>query len=51
MNAPIEREIMEVDVLFVGAGPATLASAYHLVKTCEERGLEAPAVLVIEKSA
>ncbi|MCP5058301.1 MAG: electron transfer flavoprotein-ubiquinone oxidoreductase, partial [bacterium] len=51
MNAPIEREIMEVDVLFVGAGPATLASAYHLVKTCEERGIEAPAVLVIEKSA
>lgn len=25
-----EREIMEVDVLFVGAGPATLAGAYHL---------------------
>ncbi len=26
MNAPVEREEMEVDVLYVGAGPATLAS-------------------------
>ena len=51
MNAQVEREEMEVDVLFVGAGPATLASAYHLMKTCEARGVEAPAVLVIEKSA
>ena len=51
MNAPVEREEMEVDVLYVGAGPATLASAYHLVKTCEARGVEPPAVLVIEKSA
>jgi electron-transferring-flavoprotein dehydrogenase len=50
MNAPAEREVMEVDVLYVGAGPATLASAYHLVKTCEQRGIEKPAVLVIEKS-
>ena len=25
----IERESLEVDVLFVGAGPANLASAYH----------------------
>ena len=31
MNAPVERESMEVDVLFVGAGPATLASALHLM--------------------
>ena len=46
--AAVEREVMEVDVLYVGAGPATLASAYRLVKTCEERGLEKPAVLVIE---
>ncbi|MGI9430648.1 MAG: 4Fe-4S dicluster domain-containing protein [Myxococcota bacterium] len=51
MNQPIERECMEVDVLLVGAGPATLAAAYHLMKTCEARGVEAPAVLVIEKSA
>ena len=51
MNAPAEREIMEVDVLFVGAGPATLASAYHLMQTCAARGIDAPSVLVIEKSA
>jgi len=50
MSAP-EHETMEVDVLFVGAGPATLASAYHLVDTCAARGLEAPSVLVIEKGA
>ena len=25
-----ERETLEVDVLFVGAGPANLAGAYHL---------------------
>jgi electron-transferring-flavoprotein dehydrogenase len=50
MNAP-ERETMEVDVLFVGAGPATLASALHLMQTCEARRIEPPAVLVIEKGA
>ena len=26
----IEREVLEVDVLFVGAGPASLAGAVHL---------------------
>ncbi len=51
MNAPVERETMEVDVLFVGAGPATLASAYHLMQTCEARGVQPPSVLVIEKGA
>jgi len=42
---------MEVDILFVGAGPATLASAYHLMQTCEHRGIDPPSILVIEKSA
>lgn len=51
MSDAVERETMEVDVLYVGAGPATLASAYHLVKTCQARGLETPSVLVIEKAA
>lgn len=51
MEAPADRESMEVDVLYVGAGPATLASAYHLMQTCRARGLEPPSVLVIEKSA
>jgi len=61
MSQTVERESMEVDVLFVGAGPATLASALHLMKQLEARGaaaarsggakIEPPTVLVIEKSA
>ena len=57
----IERESMEVDVLFVGAGPATLASAIHLMsqveaynKAAESAGklpIEPPTVLVLEKAA
>jgi electron-transferring-flavoprotein dehydrogenase len=60
MSEP-ERESMEVDVLYVGAGPATLASAYHLMKQVEahnsvcgklgEEPIEPPVILVIEKSA
>jgi electron-transferring-flavoprotein dehydrogenase len=56
-----ERESMEVDVLFVGAGPATLVSAYHLTKQVERHNervekqggepIEPPTVLVIEKAA
>jgi electron-transferring-flavoprotein dehydrogenase len=57
MSQTVERESMEVDVLFVGAGPATLASALHLMKQLEARSAaggakqEPPTVLVIEKSA
>lgn len=57
----IERESMEVDVLYVGAGPANLASAYHLMNQVEaynERAesegkepIEPPVVLIIEKAA
>jgi len=57
----IERESMEVDVLFVGAGPASLASAIHLMneienhnKAAEAAGrqlIEPPTILVLEKSA
>jgi electron-transferring-flavoprotein dehydrogenase len=52
---------MEVDVLYVGAGPATLASALHLMSQVAEHnrraeaagrpGIEPPSVLVIEKGA
>jgi electron-transferring-flavoprotein dehydrogenase len=52
---------MEVDVLYVGAGPATLASALHLMnqveihnQRAESEGrapVEPPSVLVLEKSA
>jgi electron-transferring-flavoprotein dehydrogenase len=61
MSSEIERESMEVDVLFVGAGPATLASAIHLMnqveafnQSAEKAGrppIEPPSVLVLEKSA
>ena len=56
----MEREQLEVDVLFVGAGPACLASALHLARLIEDhnRAVEAgekkgdslePTLLVIEK--
>jgi electron-transferring-flavoprotein dehydrogenase len=57
----IERESMEVDVLYVGAGPANLASAYHLLKRIEaynenaesegREPVESPVILIIEKAA
>ena len=60
MSEP-ERESMEVDILYVGAGPANLASAYHLVKQIEAYNqkaesegrdpIEPPTILVIEKAA
>ena len=31
-----ERETLEMDVVFVGAGPASLAGAYHLARRIEE---------------
>jgi electron-transferring-flavoprotein dehydrogenase len=59
--ADVERESLEVDVLFVGAGPATLVSALHLSRQvavynskAEKNGgktIEPPTILVIEKSA
>jgi electron-transferring-flavoprotein dehydrogenase len=61
MSQEVERESMEVDVLYVGAGPATLASAIHLMAQVEQfnRAAEAagqspvepPTVLVLEKGA
>jgi len=32
LMADQEREILEIDVLFVGAGPASLAGALHLAR-------------------
>jgi len=61
MSQPVERESMEVDVLFIGAGPATLASALHLVQGVEAHNaraekaggtpIEPPTILVLEKGA
>ena len=46
----VERERLDVDLLFVGAGAATLASVIHLADLCKAQNLEMPAVLVIEKA-
>jgi len=47
-----ERETLEVDVLFVGAGPATLAGAYHLGNLIAQHGgLGEIQLAVIEKAA
>ncbi|MEZ5976620.1 MAG: electron transfer flavoprotein-ubiquinone oxidoreductase [Planctomycetota bacterium] len=45
----IEREELEVDVLLVGAGPATLACALEITRLAKEKGIE-PSVLVLEKA-
>ena len=46
----VEREDLEVDVLLVGAGPASLACAIHLKRTLAERGKEDASILVLEKA-
>jgi electron-transferring-flavoprotein dehydrogenase len=58
MSESIERESMEVDVLYVGAGPATLASSLHLMQQIEAHNqvegnepIEPPSILVLEKGA
>src|ERR1700722_11935039 len=45
-----ERDQLEVDVLFVGAGPASLAGAIRLGQLAQEAG-RALEILVIEKAA
>ena len=49
-----ERETLEIDVLFVGAGPASLAGAYHLAKLVERHNAAGgkrlePSIAVLEK--
>jgi electron-transferring-flavoprotein dehydrogenase len=46
---PEEREVLEVDVLFVGAGPASLAGAIHLADLLEKQGKKDHNIVVIEK--
>ncbi len=52
-----ERERMDLDVLFVGAGPASLAGTYHLLQLVKQHngahpdGKLEPAVAVVEKGA
>lgn len=45
-----ERERLEVDVAIVGGGPAGLAAAIHLVQEARRRGIDPPAVAVLEKA-
>ncbi len=53
----VEREVLDLDVVFVGAGPASLAGAYHLGKLIEAHnssvqagnGRLEPAIAVLEK--
>ena len=48
----IERESMPVDVLFVGAGPASLAGALRLAQLVEENAdkfEEPPEIAIVEK--
>ena len=45
-----EREILDLDVLFIGAGPASLAGAIQLKRLFNESGCEA-SVAVLEKAS
>lgn len=51
MTNPSEppREALQVDVLFVGAGPASLAGAFHLARLAKQRNLPQLSIAVIEK--
>ena len=44
-----DREILEVDVLVIGAGPAGLATAYQVRKLLDEGGRKDASVAILEK--
>jgi electron-transferring-flavoprotein dehydrogenase len=44
-----EREVLEVDVVFVGAGPASLSGALHLATLLEKQGKTDVTIAVLEK--
>ena len=44
------REILEVDILFVGAGPASLAGSIHLNRLLKSEGIDA-SIAIIEKAS
>src|SRR5215210_7621868 len=43
----MDRETLDIDVLFVGAGPASLAGAYHLANLIREHNETSPAKLEV----
>ena len=45
-----ERETLDIDVLFVGAGPASLAGAYHLAQLLADHNARAAAGSRLELS-
>ena len=51
MSQEVERERLDVDILCVGAGPATLSAAIHLADRCKAQAVETPTMLVIEKAS
>ncbi|NUO78837.1 electron transfer flavoprotein-ubiquinone oxidoreductase [candidate division KSB1 bacterium] len=46
---PFEREVLDVDVIFVGAGPASLVGALHLQKLLAAKGQADTSIAIIEK--
>jgi len=54
MNDEPQRETLDIDVVFVGAGPASLAGAYHLARLLKEHNAKAAkkielSIAVLEK--
>lgn len=49
----IDREILEADILVIGAGPAGLSFAYHLTKLIEKSNgrVSKPEIIVVEKGS
>ena len=46
----LDREVLEVDILFVGAGPASLAGALHLSQLIKKENINA-SIAIIEKAS
>jgi electron-transferring-flavoprotein dehydrogenase len=44
------RDLMEVDVLCIGAGMANLSAVYQLLQTCQKNQTKPPSILVIDKA-